>query len=153
VRHAAWLLIAVLVAAAVFLWPLPLRALPGLNLVLRAMVVAAVVIGYLKTRNSGFIYLGVAIVILPIVWSLLWVMVFHPLIQPEVDHVGSLIPRVILPEFEDDFVGSLFAVGYFQKIVRDTLILAGLYQITRRMGILLSHGQESSSCPDAGEMD
>ncbi len=133
VRLAAGLLLVVLAGAAVLLWPL--LALFVLSMVLYAFVLVAVAVGYVRTRNSGFAWLGVAVVIWPLVCALL----MHTVIRPAIDQVLTGEPTGIFPftlvEHGWTTLGSLLTVlSYLMRIGRYALILVAVVKLAAWRG-------------------
>ncbi len=128
VRVGAGLVLAAVAAVAALIWPL--QALAVLSMVLYAAVLVAVVVGYVRTRNSGFVWLGVAIVVWPLAWSLLT----RTVIRPEIDQLSMGRPARIFPftlvERGRMTLGMLVMVqAYVARIGRYALILIAVVKL------------------------
>ena len=128
VRLAAGLLLAGVAGVALLLWPF--TALPALSTALYVCVLVALVVGYVRTRNSGFIWLGAALVLWPAFWTVLgWTV-----IRPSIDQLFNKEPVGIFPftlvEQGRITVGSLMmGLGYINQIGRYGLLLIALVKL------------------------
>ena len=132
-RLAAGLLLVVVVVPAVLVWPF--EALPVLSVALYASVLAAIAVGYIRTRNGGLIWLGIALFIWPLAWTLLT----HTVIRPGLEQVSTGEPTGIFPftlvERGQMTLGSLLVVmSYVQQIGRYALMLVAVLKLAASRG-------------------
>ena len=121
-------LLVVVVVAAVRIWPF--ESLPVLYVALQALVFVALAAGYVRTRNGGLAWLGVAIFIWPLAWDLLT----HAFIRPGIDQASmgetaGTFPFTLVSSGQMTLGSFLAALSYVQLIGGQVLMLVAVLKL------------------------
>ena len=128
VRYAIYAVLVLGVIGLVLLWPA--KALAVLNVAVLMLIAAILTVNFARTRNSGFLWLMVALVVWPLASSVVGAVGVRPAIDRLIagDEVGyfpfSLVERGHIA------LGSLLTMlMYFNRLVRSALLIIAIVKL------------------------